>query len=175
MDYVKWVFKSAPEAALFTSIAIGYLIGRVKIGFFQLGSVAGTLLAAVVVGQVASPVSGQVKAVCFGLFIFAVGFKSGPQFFASLNRASVKQIALALVVCVTGLLGVFAAAKIFRLDVGTAAGTLAGACTESASIGTAGDAIKGLSLRFRNGYVGRGDPDIVKDFRIIVNYDVEVL
>jgi aspartate-alanine antiporter len=140
------LFHDAPEAALFLSIAIGYVIGKIKIGFFQLGSVAGTLLAAVVVGQVNVSVSPQVKAVCFGLFIFAVGFKSGPQFFASLNRASIKQIVLAFVVCITGLLGVFAAAKIFHMDVGTAAGTLAGACTESASIGTAGDAIARLDL-----------------------------
>jgi putative transport protein len=137
----------APETAVFIAVAIGYLIGRIKIGFFQLGSVAGSLLAAVVVGQV-SPVtvSPQVKAVCFGLFIFSVGYKSGPQFFASLNRASVKPILLSVVVCVTGLLAVVLAAKIFHLDVGTAAGVLAGACTESASIGTAGEAIGRLGL-----------------------------
>ena len=146
MDWIRELFKSAPEAALFISIAIGYLIGKIKIGFFQLGSVAGTLLAAVFVGQLHVTLSPQVKAVCFGLFIFSVGYKSGPQFFASLNRASVKPILLSIVVCVTGLLGVYAAAKIFALDVGTAAGVLAGACTESASIGTAGEAIARLGL-----------------------------
>ncbi|HVG94126.1 MAG TPA: aspartate-alanine antiporter, partial [Planctomycetota bacterium] len=127
-------------------IAIGYLIGRIKIGFFQLGSVAGTLLAACVVGQAHITVSPQVKAVCFALFIFSVGFKSGPQFFASLNKASVKPILLSIVVCVTGLLATFGAAKAFKLDVGTAAGVLAGACTESASIGTAGEAISRLDI-----------------------------
>jgi AspT/YidE/YbjL antiporter-like protein len=146
VDYVEGLFKSAPEAAVFISIAIGYLIGRIKIGFFQLGSVAGTLLAAVFVGQITVAVSPQVKALCFGLFIFSVGYESGPQFFASLNAASVRQILLCVVVCVTGLLGTFAAAKIFDLDVGTAAGVLAGACTESASIGTAGEAIGRLGL-----------------------------
>src|SRR5262249_56190751 len=116
---IERLFHDAPEAALFVSIAIGYLIGKIKIGFFQLGSVAGTLLAAVVVGQMSVTISPQVKAVCFGLFIFSVGYKSGPQFFASLNRASTKPILLSIVVCVTGLLGVYFAAKIFGLDVGT--------------------------------------------------------
>src|SRR5690242_19833165 len=106
MHAIERLFHDAPEAALFVSIAIGYLIGKVKIGFFQLGSVAGTLLAAVVVGQMNVSISPQVKAVCFGLFIFSVGYKSGPQFFASLNRASTKPILLAVVVCVTGLVGV---------------------------------------------------------------------
>jgi aspartate-alanine antiporter len=141
------LFRGAPEAALFVSIALGYLVGRVRIGFFQLGSVAGTLLAAVVVGaQGTVTLSPHVKAVCFAIFIFSVGFKSGPQFFASLNRSSTKPILLTVVVCGTGLLAVVVAARLFGLDVGTAAGVLAGACTESASIGTAGEAIGRLDL-----------------------------
>jgi putative transport protein len=146
MEYVERVFRDAPEAALFVSIAIGYLIGRIKVGFFQLGSVAGTLLAACVVGQAHVSLSPQVKAVCFGLFIFSVGYKSGPQFFQSLTPASTRPILLAVVICTTGLLATFLAAKVFSLDVGTAAGVLAGACTESASIGTAGEAIERLGL-----------------------------
>jgi hypothetical protein len=35
-------------------------------------------------------------------------------------------------------------------------------------------AVKGLSLRFRNAYVSRGG-DVVKDFRIIVNYELDLL
>jgi hypothetical protein len=35
--------------------------------------------------------------------------------------------------------------------------------------------VKGLSLRFRNAYVGRGNPEAVKDFRVIVNYDLDLL
>jgi hypothetical protein len=36
-------------------------------------------------------------------------------------------------------------------------------------------AVKGLSLRFRNGYVARGGPGVLKDFRIIVNYELDLL
>jgi aspartate-alanine antiporter len=146
MDVLHDLFKAAPEVAVFLSIAIGYLIGKIKIGFFQLGSVAGTLLAAVVVGQVHVSVSPQVKSVCFALFIFSVGFKSGPQFVASLNRSSARHILLAVVVCVTGLLATVLAARLFGLDIGTASGLLAGSCTESAMIGTAGEAIGRLGL-----------------------------
>ena len=35
--------------------------------------------------------------------------------------------------------------------------------------------VKGLSLRFRNAYVGRGNPDVLKDFRIIINYELDLL
>jgi putative transport protein len=146
MSALDRLLHDAPEAALFASIAIGYVIGKIKIGFFQLGSVAGTLLTAVVIGQLNVSISPHVKAVCFGLFIFSVGFKSGPQFFSSLNRASTKPIILAFVVCIAGLLATVLAAKVFALDIGTAAGVLAGSCTESAMIGTAGEAIGRLSI-----------------------------
>lgn len=36
-------------------------------------------------------------------------------------------------------------------------------------------AVKGLSFRFRNAYVGRGNPDTLKDFRLIVNYELDLL
>jgi hypothetical protein len=35
--------------------------------------------------------------------------------------------------------------------------------------------VKGLSLRFRNGYVARGNHDVVKDFRVSVNYELDLL
>jgi len=36
-------------------------------------------------------------------------------------------------------------------------------------------AVKGLSFRFRNAYVGDGGPVVQKDFRIIVNYELDLL
>ena len=35
--------------------------------------------------------------------------------------------------------------------------------------------VTGLSLRFRNAYVTRGNPGVLKDFRIIVNYELDLL
>jgi outer membrane porin, OprD family len=35
--------------------------------------------------------------------------------------------------------------------------------------------VKGLSLRFRNAYVGRGNGETVKDFRLIINYELDLL
>jgi putative transport protein len=87
-----------------------------------------------------------VKAVLFALFIYAVGFESGPQFFSSLGRQSVKEIILAAVMAATGLATVVVMAKLCGLDKGLAAGVAAGGLTQSAIIGTAGDAIGKLGL-----------------------------
>ena len=35
--------------------------------------------------------------------------------------------------------------------------------------------VKGLSRRLRNAYVGTGNSTVLKDFRIVVNYELDVL
>ena len=133
-------------AALFVSLAIGYWIGKIKMGNFQLGGMAGTLLVAIVIGQVGVPVDPVVKSMMFALFIYATGYVSGPQFFASLNRKTLSQLHLALISGIVIFGYIFVVAKVMDFDKGTAAGLLAGAITESACIGTAGEALTRLGL-----------------------------
>lgn len=140
------LFHRSPEIALFLSLAIGYAIGQIRFGKFQLGGVAGSLLVAVVISQIGVQIDPGVKAVLFALFIYAVGYESGPQFFLSLGKQSIKEIVLAAFLALTGLATVVVMAKIFSLDKGLAAGIAAGGLTQSAIIGTAGDAIAKLGL-----------------------------
>ncbi|MDM0115716.1 aspartate-alanine antiporter [Variovorax sp. J22R133] len=146
MEWLHDIFKRSPEIALFLSLCLGYLIGKIKFGKFQLGGVAGSLLVAVVVSQVGVTIDSGVKSVLFALFIYAVGFESGPQFFSSLGKQSVKEILMAVVMAATGLVTVVVMAKLCGLDKGLAAGVAAGGLTQSAIIGTAGDAIAKLGL-----------------------------
>jgi aspartate-alanine antiporter len=87
-----------------------------------------------------------VKAVMFAVFIYAVGYDSGPGFFNSLNRKTLREIAMAVFLAVTALITVVVCAKLFHLNKGLAAGLAGGALTQSAIIGTAGDAIARLGL-----------------------------
>ena len=135
-----------PELAIFLTLAVGFFIGRLKIGSFSLGTVVGTLLAGVLVGQLGIQVPPLVKTVFFDLFLFTTGYKVGPQFFRGLKKDALSQVMLTVVLCVTCLLTAFLASKILGYDPGTAAGLLAGAFSESTVIGTAGDAINRLAL-----------------------------
>ena len=146
VDYVITALRENPELAIFLTLAVGFLIGRVRIGSFSLGNVVGTLLAGVVIGQLGIPVHPLVKIVFFDLFLFATGYKVGPQFIRGLGRSAVPQVLLTIVLCVTSLGITVAAAAIMGYDCGTAAGLMAGAFTESTVIGTAGDTIHRLGL-----------------------------
>ena len=135
-----------PELAVFITLALGFAIGRVKIGSFGLGTIVGTLLAGVAVGQMGIQVPAVVKYIFFDLFLFTTGYKVGPQFFRALKKDALPQVVLTIVLCVTCLVAAYAAAKILGYDIGTASGLLAGAFTESTVIGTASDAINRLDL-----------------------------
>ncbi|MNQ10067.1 Aspartate/alanine antiporter [compost metagenome] len=139
-------FNSVPIAVLFVTVGLGYLIGKLKVGPIQLGGVCGTLIVALLIGQTGCQMRGDLKEVAFALFIFAMGYSGGPQFFANLNRSSLRYIALPIIEALLVLSIVLAAVPLFGLDAGTAAGLAAGAATESAVVGTAAEALKHLGL-----------------------------
>ena len=146
MAYLHQMLTAQPLLALFATISLGYVVGKIRIGSFVLGGIAGTLLVGVVIGQFGIAIDGGIKNIFFALFIYAVGFQGGPQFFHALNRRSLNQLASAFIMCFVGLLCVLSAAWMFDLDRGMAAGLAAGGLTQSAIIGTAGDALAKLGL-----------------------------
>jgi len=136
-----------PELALFLVIAAGYWIGSFKIGAFSLGPVTGALFAGLLVGDFAHvPVSSMTKSFLFLLFLFGVGYSVGPQFVQAMKRDGLKPVLLAVVVCLTGLAAAIVVGKVLGLDPGFAAGLMSGALSQSAAMGTATDAVNGLSL-----------------------------
>jgi putative transport protein len=146
MAYLVTALRQNPELAVFLTLALGFALGSVRMGSFKLGNVVGTLLAGVLIGQLDIQVSGTVKVVFFDLFLFATGYKVGPQFIRGLGRSALPQVGVTVVLCVTSLLVTLVAARALGYDTGTAAGLLAGAFTESTVIGTASDAIARLGL-----------------------------
>ncbi|MGO4331689.1 MULTISPECIES: aspartate-alanine antiporter [unclassified Cupriavidus] len=145
METIVRLLATQPEIALFLALAVGHAVGAVKVGPFQLGGICGTLIAALVIGQSGARLEADVRNVFFALFIFALGFTGGPQFFANVARSwRIGLLSLVEVASVLALMSL--AVVVLNLDQGTAAGLLAGAATESAVIGTASEAIARLGL-----------------------------
>ncbi|CAM3749787.1 MULTISPECIES: aspartate-alanine antiporter [Rahnella] len=146
ISFITQTLQTVPGLAIFLALTLGYAIGQIRLGPIQLGGVCGTLIAALVIGQLNIPVDTDIKNVFFMLFIFALGYSGGPQFFANLNAKNI-QLGLFCLIEVVVVLGlVLTATVVMHLDPGTAAGMMAGAATESAVVGTATDAISRLDL-----------------------------
>jgi len=134
------------ELAFFVTITLGYAIGRIRIGSFALGAVTGVLLAGVLVGQLGISLPAAVKQIFFLLFLFSIGYRTGPQFFRGLKKDGLAQAGVAAIFGCLALGLTYGAARILGYDAGTAVGLLAGAFTESATIGTGTDAISHLTV-----------------------------
>lgn len=146
VTWIQGVMQGHPEIAFFLVLGLGYLFGKLALGSFKLGAVTGTLLAGVLVGQFDITLPNEVKQCFFLLFLFAIGFRTGPQFFRGLKSDGLQHAAVAAIVAITGLLVAWIVAGLFGYDAGTAAGLVAGSLTESATIGTAMDAIAKLDV-----------------------------
>jgi len=146
MQWMVETLRHYPEIAIFLALALGFVIGPIKLGKFSLGNVTGVLLMGVLIGQLEITISSDVKSVFFLMFLFAVGYGVGPQFFRGLNSDGLPQVLFACLVCVSVLVSAFVAAKIAGYNAGQAAGLLSGAATISAVLGVASDSINNLGL-----------------------------
>ncbi|MBR0811060.1 transporter [Bradyrhizobium diazoefficiens] len=147
MDTVRWIITAAPEIFLLLAIAIGTLLGRIRLRGFAIGTTACILIVSVLIGQLGTfTFPSLLRVILFSLFVFTIGYRSGPEFFASLSMRTLAQVAMALVLGGTGLAIVLAFAFSFQLDPGTASGIAAGALTQSSVIGTASGALAQLGL-----------------------------
>ena len=138
-----------PVISIFLCLALGYLIGKVKIKSFTIGATVGTLLVGLLIslifkGAGTYEIDGTVKTIFFSLFIFAIGYEVGPSFFASLKSSGLKIVILSLFFAVTAFVVSIVLFKTFGIGAGEAGGILAGSLTQSAILGTADSTMKGM-------------------------------
>ena len=131
---------------MFAAITLGVWIGRPSFKGISLGSVGGTLVAAVAIGQWHFSIPGPFKDIMFALFIYSIGYVAGPSFVHAFSRKAWRQVVQATFIAVVALLTVLICAYAAGLDIGTAAGLASGAVTQSAIIGTASSAIQALHV-----------------------------
>ena len=142
-DIVKF-FQENSALAVFLTVALGFLLGKLRIRSFSLGTVTSVLLVGVVVGQLRIEIPEPAKTLFFLMFLFAVGYAVGPQFFRGLKKDGLPQVAFAVVVCLLCLGSVWLFSWLMGYTLSQAAGLLAGSQTMSAVLGVATDTIREL-------------------------------
>src|SRR4051794_722595 len=147
MEKVAAFLHGFPALCLFLSILLGTFIGRFHFKGVGFGAVVGSLIAGIGIGILAKPeLPDLLRWAFFYLFLFSIGYSVGPQFFGSLKKEALPQIALAVIVALTGLATVVAVTAAFDFDEGLAVGLLSGAMTQSAALGTGLSAIAELPI-----------------------------
>jgi len=146
MTFIVDTMREYPETLIFLTLAIGFWFGALRFGSFSLGAVTSTLIAGLLVGQLHIPIASVVQSTFFMMFLFAVGYGVGPQFFRAFKNDGLPQVAFAIVVWLSGLLSAYVLAKLLGYNPGLAAGLLAGGYTNSGTLGVATDNLKQLGL-----------------------------
>lgn len=145
-EYFITLLRENPIVPIFFTLGIGFWLGNISFKGFSLGPVTATLLTGVVIGQLDIPIGEPLKTVCFMLFLFAVGYSVGPQFFRSLKGDGLKQIIFALVEAGLCVATCVIMSRIMGYNTGTAVGLFAGSQTMSAVIGVGGDTINSMNI-----------------------------
>lgn len=141
LDWFIEVCRNNPAIPLFLTLGVGFYIGQLKFKGFSLGTVTSVLLVGVLVGQMDIQIPGPIKSVFFLLFLFAIGYSVGPQFFRSLRGDGLKQAGFAVVECLLVLGCTWGICRLMGYNVGETLGVFAGAQTISAAIGAGIDSL----------------------------------
>jgi putative transport protein len=124
-----------PLLLLFVVAAIGYLLGRIKLGGVSLG-VAAVLFVGLAFGALDPELRLPEIVYLLGLvlFVYTIGLSSGPSFFASLQRKGLRDNLLVLAVILLAVVLTVAAHFIIGLSAPLTAGMFAGSLTNTPAL-----------------------------------------
>lgn len=129
-------------ATMFLVLGLGYLVGKTSIRGFNLGSISGVLFVGLVLGHYGYSLNPTVQSMGFALFAFSVGLQAGPSFFHVIRQDGAKYLLLAIVIGGTGFALALILARVIGLEMGGAAGLLAGGLTSSPTLAAAQEAVR---------------------------------
>lgn len=144
------------ENPLFTialCLGLGYLFGKINLGFFPNNATLGTLYAAIIINILISSNGGTfqaeqvkiMKTLFFALFTFILGYDAGPLFRNSIRtsgmKASIKLVILSIFYCLCVLGCAYLICSVFHFSPGRSSGFLAGSQTQSTILNGESDVV----------------------------------
>ena len=135
------LLRAQPIVVLFLTLGFGYLLGRVSVRGFRIGSITGVLLVALLFGHAGMLAMPEIQQFGLILFVYSIGFQAGPRFFSVLARDGKRYLALAVVIALCAVATTVVLALLLPLQIGMPAGVLAGALTSTPTLAAAQDAV----------------------------------
>ena len=146
--------QTQPVFNLFLILGAGLVVGKIRIGDIEFGSVAGVLFIGLIAGHLGLPIPKASHDIGFVLFIYCVGVQAGPRFWGAFKQDGGRYLILALVTAGTAAILTIALSRYLEFPQGFAPGMLAGALTSTPTLVAAKDALNqgmaisdGLSLQ----------------------------
>lgn len=140
------ILRDYPAITLFLTVGTGFLIGKLRIGSFCLGSVTAVLIVGVIVGQLNITIAGPIKMFFFMMFLFSIGYSVGPDFFRSLRGQGLRQALFAVIMSCICFVSVLTMAKIMGYSKGECVGLFSGSETCSALLGVGSEVISKMNI-----------------------------
>lgn len=122
--------------ALFIIIAIGFVVGRIKIKGINL-DVSAVIFVALLFGHFGVQIPAALGNFGMVLFIFSIGIQAGPGFFSTFKSKGTTLAILASVLVISAALVTILSAYIFNFTPAQAAGLLTGSLTSTPGLATA--------------------------------------
>jgi putative transport protein len=135
-----------PLLLLFAVVALGYPLGRIKIGGSSLG-IAAVLFVGIAVGALDPNLKLPEIVYQLGLllFVYTVGLSSGPGFFASLRNKGIRDNLLVIGILLVAAGLAILSFNLFHLKATLAVGMFAGSMTNTPALAAVLEAIKGTT------------------------------
>jgi putative transport protein len=139
--------QSHPVVNLFLILGAGVVVGKIKIGNIDIGSVTGVLFIGLIAGHFGFPVPTAALNMGFILFIYCVGVQAGPRFWGTFKQDGGRYLILALVTACSAVFLALTFSRAFDLEQGYAPGLLAGALSSTPTLVAAKDTLaQGLKI-----------------------------
>jgi putative transport protein len=148
-----------PFFAIFLIIVLGYIIGGIKIKGLGL-DVSAILFVAMVFGYYGLKIPSDLKNIGLVLFIFTIGFQSGPSFFETFKKDGKKLVILTTVIVTSSALVTIICALLFAFSPALAGGLFTGGITSTpglaaiTELSSSGDATIGYGVAYPFGVIG---------------------
>lgn len=134
-------FQSHPVINLFIILGAGVVVGKIKIGNIDFGSVTGVLFIGLIAGHIGITIPTAAGNIGFIIFIYCVGVQAGPRFWGAFKQDGGRYLSLALITACSAVTLTLVLAHFFVFNQGYAPGLLAGALTSTPTLVAARDAV----------------------------------